>query len=204
MEKELQNIIQAACALFKRYGIKSVSMDDIARELAMSKKTLYQHIKDKNELVEKVLINERDTRGVEFSDIFKKSQNAIDELIAVNSFVKKMLENSSLSFEFDLEKYYPQRYKQMMEYKEKNIFENITKNMQKGIAEGLYREDLKCEVIAGLYVSRISSSHFLEFIAKHESQLNLVHREIMIYHIRGIANAKGLEFLEQKIKNNEI
>ena len=204
MKTELQSIIEKAHLLYMKYGIKSVSMDDVARELSMSKKTLYLHIKDKRDLVEKVLQHETKTRSATFEKAFYKSENAIDVLIKVNVFMGNMLKEKSLSFEFDLQKYYPDLFSQLSELKQKKMYENIFENMESGKKEGIYRKELKSNIIAGLYVTRISSSHFFDFLFNEKTKHSEIHNEIIIYHIRGIANSKGLEILEEKIKNKEI
>jgi len=204
MNSELEKIIEKTHSLYFKYGIKSVSMDDVARELAMSKKTLYLHVKDKRDLVEKVLEYENQHRTKDFTSEFMKGENAIDQLIQVNTFVKKMITEKNLSFEFDLDKYYPDLFEKITEYKRKFMFERMLQNMKRGKEEGIYREDLNSEIIAGLYITRFSSSHFFKFFFENSEDHSQIHREIIIYHIRGIANAKGIEILESKIKNNEI
>ena len=179
-------------------------MDDVARELSMSKKTLYLYIKDKKDLVEKVLTLENTTRSANFESLFSNKNNAIENLILVNTFIGKMLEEKSLSFEFDLQKYYPDLFAKLSEFKQKKMYKSISENMRIGKEEGIYRSELKSEIIAGLFVSRISSSHFFDFLFNEKTKQHEIHSEIIIYHIRGMANAKGLKILEEKIKNKEI
>ena len=204
MKTELQNIIEKAHSLYMKYGIKSVSMDDIARELSMSKKTLYVHIKDKTDLVSRTLKYENITRVAFFDKACNSQENAIDELIKVNTFVENMLKEKSLSFEFDLQKYYPKLFAQLSEFKHKKMYKSISENIKKGKKEGIYRAELKTEIITGLYVTRITSSHFFNFLFNTETKHSEIHRELIIYHIRGLANEKGLEILDEKIKNKEI
>lgn len=204
MKNELENILEKAHFLYLKYGIKSVSMDDVARELAMSKKTLYQYVKDKKDLVRQVIGFESKVQLCKFENSLSDNKNAIEELIMVNTFVKGMLKEKSFSFEFDLEKYYPDLFKELSDLKQKKMFNNIFQNIEKGKKEGIYRNDFKSEIIAGLYMTRISSSHFFEFLFNQKTKHDEIHREIVIYHIRGIANSKGIEILEEKIKNTEI
>lgn len=204
MNTELQKIIEKAHSLYMLYGIKSISMDDISRELGMSKKTLYQHIKDKKDLINKVINFERTTQTEKFEEIYNKGENAIDQMIQVNSFIKNAIKDKKLSFEYDLEKYFPEIHQKLSKIKQKGMFEGILKNIERGKKEGIYRQNLNSEIIAGLYVTRFSSSHFFNFMLEHEEKGVSIHSEIMVYHIRGLANAEGIKILEKKIKNNEI
>ena len=204
MDNELQKIINKAHSLYIQFGIKSVSMDDISRELTMSKKTLYQHIKDKKDLVRKVLQFEKECKMREFQKFYKEGKNAIDQMIQVYSYLSEAIKNKQLSFEYDLEKYYPDLYEIVTESKKQGMYNGILENIVRGKKEGIYRKDLNSEIIAGLYITRFSSSHFLKFIHENEISSVEIHREIMIYHLRGLANSKGLNILEKKIENNEI
>ncbi len=108
MDEKLKNILLRVYKLYNRFGIKSVTMDDVARELGISKKTLYQCVKDKSELVEKVVffntIHHRDL----IYKIVAQKHNAIEELLEVNRYMNEMLKEQNPTLDYDLRKYYPE------------------------------------------------------------------------------------------------
>jgi AcrR family transcriptional regulator len=173
-------------------------MDDVARELGISKKTLYQYVSDKTELVKKVLELEIYKHGTDFSKVKNPMLNAIEEMIEVNKHIKKMLKEYNPSTEYDLKKYYPEMYRHFYEFRKKNMYNWILQNIKQGKEEGLYRADVNEEVIAKLYVSRLSINEN-ELFTLHEFTTPKFYHENFIYHIRGIANERGLKVLEENM-----
>ena len=204
MKQELYNILEKASYLYKKYGIKSVTMDDIASELGISKKTLYQYVSEKTELVEKVINYDIDKRMTVLQKILKKPLNAIDQLFEVIKFVNNILKEYSSTTEYDLKKYYPALYKKIREVKLNNMYNTICYNIKKGKEEGLYRKDLNEEIIAKLHLSRIERIPDNSIFTIDEYISPKFFYEIFIYHIRGIANEKGLNILEKSLKKLEI
>ena len=208
MEKELLNILEKVSILYQKYGIKSITMDDVAREFGISKKTLYQYVTDKPDLVEKVMLLIAEKHNSFFKKLRAKKINAIEELFEVNKYFTEMLKNYNPSMEYDLRKYYPDLFKKIYDVRRKRMYESIIRNMKKGIKEGLYRRDMDIEIIAKLHVSRIENMYDNEIFTNEELISTKVFNEIFIYHLRGIANVTGIKFLERKLKelkskNNE-
>ncbi len=198
--ENLEEIFNKVLELYKKYGIKSVTMDDVARELGVSKKTLYTVVKDKRELVEKVVNHEFDNVKHCYKDVYrKKGINAIEQLIEVNIFMRNQLKYYSPSFDYDLKKYYPHLYHKMTEKRQEEMYSSVLENMKKGKAEGIYRKGLKEEIIAKLYVTRIVHAHESEIISIEDFIAPDAYREYFEYHIRGIANEKGIKILESQI-----
>lgn len=204
MNKELENILEKVGELYNKYGIKSVTMDDVARELGMSKKTLYQYVENKNDLVSKVLDYHLYQKNCSFKEISEKNLNAIEELLEVGIYIIKSTKNYNPSTEYDLKKYYPDLYTKLRNIRKERMYEAILKNIQKGKNEGLFRMDMNDEIIAQIQVSRflnITSSDFFNPDDVFKPQYVL---ELFIYHIRGIANQKGLEIFEKTLKQINI
>ena len=107
MDNVFQNIIQTAADLYKKYGIKSVTMDDVARECMISKKTLYKYVKDKNDLLQHALHYEFSKHGKIFHAITEKGLNAIEEVFEIHKNLVKTLKKHNPVIEHDLIKYYP-------------------------------------------------------------------------------------------------
>ena len=154
MNSELQNILEKVGELYNKYGIKSVTMDDVARELGISKKTLYQHVENKNELVEKVLFHIINQNNCSFEKLAEKDLNAVEELLEVSIFIIKTIQKYNPSTEYDLKKYYPELFKKLNEIKKEKMYDSIIKNIIKGKNEGLYRNDLDEEIITKIQTSR--------------------------------------------------
>lgn len=202
---ELNEILEQIGILYKKYGIKSVTMDDVARELGISKKTLYQYVTDKTTLVELVVSKIMITDKNNFDRLVLPKNNAIEELFFVNKKLQHILKNINASFEYDLKKYYPALYKQVRSHKIENMYNSVKKNLDKGVKDGMYRHDLNTEYISRYYVSRIENTINLEFLSNKEISISDFFYEVFIYHIRGVSNSKGIAFLEShidKIKNN--
>ena len=106
-----EKIIAGAGDLFHRYGIRSVSMDDIARHLSISKKTIYQYYKDKDEIVSLALKQHMDQQKTEYNEIFSKGANAIEELARVSQCMRKDFKDMNPSLLFDMQKYHPNAWK---------------------------------------------------------------------------------------------
>ncbi len=187
--------------LFIKYGIKSVSMDDISRHLGMSKKTLYQYFSDKKDLVLSVLKHHISDTNECFQRLAIDNGNAIDILVKVSQILIEKFGRINTSVTYDLQKYYPEAHRIMSDHKREHIIQNIIMNLNRGIKEGLYRSDLNTAVIAYFYMVRMD--HVFMIDSDNEAFKNVTMEEILkelfIYHIRGIANKKGLEYLENKL-----
>jgi AcrR family transcriptional regulator len=203
MNDELKNILLKARELYMKYGIKSITMDDVARELGISKKTLYQYVIDKDDLVGKFIDNEISLRQEEICKCFGIGYNAIEELFEISIFMNKMMQDQNPATEYDLKKYYPVHFQKTVKARREGVYEYILLNLKKGVKEGLYREEMNKEIIAKLYLSRIEDSHINELFTKEEFASLRLFVEILTYHVRGIATEKGILVLENKIKEIE-
>jgi len=204
MNKELQNILQKVGELYQKYGIKSVTMDDVSRELGISKKTLYQYVENKNDLVSKVLDQMLKDKDCSFKKISEKKHNAIEELLEVGIHIIKSVKDYNPSTEYDLKKYYPKLYTKLHKIRNERMYESVFRNIQKGKTEGLFRDDLDDEIIAKMQTSRFMNMGSDEFINPEDMFKPKYILELFIYHIRGIANKKGLEVLEQTLQTVNI
>ncbi len=203
MNDELKNILIKVRELYTKFGIKSITMDDVARELGISKKTLYQYVTDKDDLVGKYIDNEILLRQEEICKCFRIGFNAIEELFEISSFMNKLMRNQNSATEYDLKKYYPAHYHKTVKARRQGIYDYIMTNLKKGIKEGLYRKDMDLEVIAKLYLWRAENAHFDELFTVEEFTSVKLFVELINYHVRGIATEKGIMVLEKKLKELE-
>lgn len=201
-QKELQVIVGAA-EVFMRYGLKSVTMDDIAKNLGCSKKTLYEVVSDKAQLVLKVMQTYIQKESHEISEILAKHENAIDQMIAISKHVNLTLSSIHPSIHFDLEKYFPEAYRMFLNHKETHIFQVVKDNLELGQRQLLYRENMNAEVLARIYTAKIDILFDADIFPHAKHRFADVYDEFIRYHIRGIASESGIEYLKQKVKSGE-
>ena len=203
MNEELKNILLKVSELYTKYGIKSITMDDVAVELGISKKTLYQYVTDKDDLVGKFIDSEIILRQEEICKCFKTDFNAIEELFEISVFMNKLMKDQNPATEHDLKKYYPHHYNKIVKTRREGIFNYILMNLKKGKAEGLYRKELNDEIIAKLYLSRVESIHLNDLFTIEEFTSMKLFMELLMYHVRGISTEEGIIVLDKKMKELE-
>jgi len=197
MDDKFKFILDESARLFLKYGIRNLSMDDICRELAISKKTLYQYVANKHELIRKIL----DSYLLEYHEVteslIREGKNAIDLLLEVSKFLSIHVQHIKPQIHFELEKYYPDIHRNFKEKKRKIVYHYVKKNIENGIKEGLYRNDLDIDLTAKFYMQKIEAVHDHEFINSVECSFSRIFQVMFENHIRGIANEKGIRYYEK-------
>ena len=193
-------ILTKAENLFFKYGIKSISMDDLSRELGISKKTLYQSVENKKDLVLQVFQNHALQELEAVTRIQNESGDAIDEMIEVVKYVIPTLRKITPTVLFDMQKYYREIWQIMEDYNNKEIYKFIENNIKKGIEQGVYREEIRPDIIAKLYVGKTMFLIDEEIFPLREYNKENLFKEHMQYHIRGIATTKGLKLFAKHFK----
>ncbi len=196
-------IIEGAVQMFMKYGIKAVTMDDVARELSISKKTIYQFVKNKSELVDAAVDHVFNHMSNLIECEYKTEANAIDVLINVDEAVCGVMENHNPSLDFQLMKYYPEIHQKLEDKRKLLITKNIKTNLRQGIAENLYRSDINIELIAELYYGRMSTLKEDDHFIRSKGDLKTVMKEILIYHVNGIATEEGRNYLHKQLLENQ-
>jgi TetR/AcrR family transcriptional regulator, cholesterol catabolism regulator len=197
MNGKVPGILKQVGKLYHRYGIKSVTMDDVASHLCISKKTLYEYFEDKKDLVTQVLRSEHELHFNEFDDIRKRNLNAIEELFVIYKNIKRMIQDHNPSMDYDIRKYYPDLYMKIRETRRKTMFNIMLRNMVKGKEEGLYRDNLNTEVISRLHLLRIENLVENDLFSADELNSFEIFHEIFVYHLNGIMSNKGRDFFEK-------
>lgn len=200
MDNEKENqIIQGAFRLFYKYGIRSISMDDICRELCMSKKTVYQYFKNKEELVAKGLEAETVKESCQYTSIHENFPNPIDALLEVSKLTCQLLAEINPNFIYDLKKYYPEIYKNYIDHTRTHVYNKIRENMLRGIEEGVYRPELSVDLISRLYVQKLEDIMDGEFnIPDEKVAINKIFKVMFENHIRGISTPIGVKYFEER------
>lgn len=201
MNDKEQQILRQAREVFMRFGLRSVTMDDVCREIGISKKTLYLYVTDKGDLIQKILkLDIQDDEAITCTAENNHLQ-AIDELLAIQDMVQRKINAIHSSILYDLKKYYPEAWAMMHSHRERFVVNAIEQNILRGQQQGLYRTDLNPSVIARIYAHRLEivfDPSLFEGLAMQPSE---IYAEAMRYHIRGIATNKGIQYLEKTLSN---
>lgn len=200
-EKQIE-ILGKTAQLFMRFGIKSMTMDDIARQLGISKKTLYQYVSDKNDLVVKVMQSIIDHEKSMVNQLCDNNENAIDLLFELSKGISEKFGQIHPSINYDMEKYHPEAWKIFQDFKTVFIANCIEQNIINGIKQGMYRDNLDPFVISKLYAGKMEMCSDSEVFPSNKYNFQTIHLELMRYHVRGIASETGLAYLKQKIKKD--
>lgn len=199
-EKE-DELLTSCTELFMKYGIKSLTMDDIASHLGVSKKTIYLYVSDKKDLVSKSLSLHISKEECMLSDLIIEKGNAIDELLQINQKISEKLQTIQPSVMFDLQKHYPEAWKILEHHKKCFVCDLVKDNITKGIKEGFYRENVNPEIISKFYVVMIDKMFDVDVFPPMEFNYKTLHLEMARYHIRGIASKKGTDYLKKTLSN---
>lgn len=199
MEEKKLHIIKNVGLMYLKFGIRAVTMDDVAAEFGISKKTLYQYFSDKADLVSQVVNYFLENPELDFKT--QNNENAIDFIIAVRSHVANILKFYNNNVEFDLKKLYPELYKKVHEAKRQRIFESTIENLKYGMEQGLYRSDLEPYFIAKLQVGRMLYTLNPEYKVFEEYEVNSLSffDSIMNYHMHAICTEEGINYYKKQL-----
>ena len=174
-------------------------MDDVAKHLKISKKTLYEYFLDKENLVKQVLMHDYDIILESFLEIERKKLNAIEELFEVFKLITVMFKDYNPSVEYDITKYYPSLFVQLRDVKRTRMYELSMINMEKGKKDGLFRKDLNVSLIARLHVFRVENLLGSDLFSIEELTSFQIFHELFVYHLYGILSQAGREYLQKNI-----
>lgn len=196
-------ILNKSLKMFVNHGFKSITMDDIAKEMAISKKTIYQHFESKNDLVAATVDYVFDSATKRLYEIAETAETPIHEHFDMKNCVADLFgHNIQPSAIYQFNKYYPDLAKKIEKKRHQNFETTIIRNLKEGVRLGFYREEIDVEFIGRLFF--LSSSSFLkdeifEELLKTKT-INELDTKFLEYHLRGIVTPKGLEVLEQILK----
>jgi len=197
-----KNILHSVMQLFMRYGVKSITMDDIAKELGISKKTIYNHFDDKNALVDEVVKYHIEETSNCCIQIFDTHSNPIDQLFEIGNMFMQMTKQINPCLFLDLKKQYYPAWMRITNHKHQFIHQQIITNLQNGISNGYYHQDIHVDITAKLYVQLIDLVIDDELFPKDNYKYHELQFEIIKYHLRAITTEKGKNYLNQKLAEN--
>lgn len=186
--------------MFLQIGVKSVTMDEIAAELGMSKKTIYAHFPTKTKLIEATTFYVFEEISTGIDQIKTKHNNPIEEHFVIKNFALRHLKNEKSSPQYQLQKYYPGLFA-VVKDKQQTLLENLLKeNLERGIKEGFYRKDIAIPFICRIYFVEIMGIKDRDLFPETEFRTGELVEQHLEYHLRAIVTDKGLSTLEDLIK----
>jgi AcrR family transcriptional regulator len=197
-----EKILKKSTEMFLTLGYKSVTMDDIANEMGISKKTIYQYYANKPELVEATTMHLFDTISEGIDGICHTEKNAIVELFEVKNFVLQHLKNESTSPFYQLQKYFPNVFTCLKQKQFAKMQDCVLCNLRKGIEMGLYREDLDVDFTARIYFVGMNGINEGDIFPASDYRTKDLKEKYLEYHLRAIVTPKGLKLMEKLILSN--
>lgn len=186
--------------LFKRYGIRSVTMDEIAVQCGMSKKTIYQAFTDKDALVSAIM--EHHIKNAERNCVHaeQNSENAIHEIFLSMDWVHQMFDGVNPSLLYDLRKYHSNIFQRLEQHKRKFLYAIFKNNFERGIKEGLYRPEIKIDILVPMRIHTMTLVFEHDLFPTNKYTLFDIDMEISLHELYGVATAKGVKMIEKYIK----
>lgn len=186
-----ERIIQGARDQFYQLGIKSVTMDDIARSIGMSKKTIYTIFNDKEEIITSMMHTDLDNNQCIFENLSNQSKDSIQEIIHIMKHIAGMFSRINPNLFYDLQKYHPKSWKIFREFKEKCMVTMVEKNLKRGIREGLYRPNLEIKILAKLRIEEVEMGMNPGIFPPDKHNLSEVQVALLDHFLHGITTIKG-------------
>jgi TetR/AcrR family transcriptional regulator, cholesterol catabolism regulator len=199
-----ERILKAAEELFMKFGIRSVTMDEIASELGISKKTIYLHFEDKDAIVHEVATARMMCEKDICEEIYEKASNPIDEVCREIEMLKTHAGALNPVVIYDLKKYYPKTWQLFQQHKQ-TIFLEITKrNLKEGVEQGLYRSEINIDILSRLRMEEIDFA-FDQSVFPHEKYSQFeVHKTFIDHFLRGVITEKGLEIYQKYCNKTQV
>ncbi|HUH75188.1 MAG TPA: TetR/AcrR family transcriptional regulator [Chitinophagales bacterium] len=194
-------MLEAASALFKSKGVKNVTVDEIARQLKMSKKTIYQHFNTKSQLVNSCVSWILEMKEREILQVLQLDSDPITEMLELGKLNVDTFRMFSKNTFKDLRSYYAESWALIESFKEKIIFPQLLSNLNTGIQQGLYRENIQANIVGYMYLGLLDSVIMQHSVLKTDVQLDEVYKEHLKMHMYSICSEKGRSSLEQYLNN---
>tara|TARA_X000001036_G_scaffold142702_1_gene135544 strand:- start:833 stop:1444 length:612 start_codon:yes stop_codon:yes gene_type:complete len=199
-----KKIILKALNLFLSLGFKSVTMDDLAESMSISKKTIYQFFKNKNQLISSCTESIQKQLVETFREIRKNADNPIVELFEMKKEAMKILGNTETSPQFQLQKFYPEIYEEIKD-REFNLFkDNIQESLKRGIKSEYFRKEINIDFVTRIYLNGMRGVRDINLFPLNEFKVDEVIEDFIEYHLRAISTKKGLSLLNKVYKKSEL
>lgn len=192
-----ERILTKAEELFMQFGIRSVSMDDIATQVGMSKKTIYQCFVDKDELVDAVIDADITDMQKDCLSCRVDAKDAIHEIFLTMERILEQFSNMNPMLLYDLEKFHFNSYQRFMEHKNSFLYKMIKKNIEKGISEELYRADINVDILTKFRLESMMIAFNMSVFPPSKYTLVDVTKEVIRHFVYGLATVKGHKVIQK-------
>ncbi|MFT6970763.1 MAG: AcrR family transcriptional regulator [Roseivirga sp.] len=196
------NIVAKAGELYMQYGIRSVTMDDIASQLSISKKTIYQYFKDKSELVNNVAEIHLKAEGQRFTGLTELSENSVHELMLLSSCLRDSMREMKVNLMHELQKFYPKAWKMYEQFKGDVMKVSIIKVITRGQEEGYFRPQIDPELIAIMRIEQVQTFIIGNHFPKGKRSLEEVQMQLFDHFIHGLFTIEGHQLFNQYLTTN--
>jgi hypothetical protein len=197
-----EKILNKATEMFLNLGFKSVTMDDIANEMGISKKTIYAHYENKTQLVQESTLNLFSVISEGIDSICSLGKNPIEELYEIKKFLMMQLKDEKSSPQYQLQKYYPQIHQTVRNRQYEVMKDCIVDNIRRGVEQGIYRKNLNIDFVSRIYFYGVTSIKDIKLFPPHMFPPTRLMDDYLEYHLRGIVTPAGRSILNEIINSN--
>lgn len=200
-----QKILKTATEMFFRYGIKRVTMDDISREMGISKKTLYQHYKEKDEIISVMCDKQIEMNLCDMDEIEKKAKDPVHEIIMIQEYVSKLFSKINPVFFYEAKRFYPNAWVRLEEFKHSYMKKALEKNIKKGMAMKIYRADINVQLMAQYRLWQFDISLDPDTFPTDKITLGELQVVLLDHFLYGITTLKGHKLINKykKLKDDQ-
>lgn len=198
-----EKILSGSRELFYRYGIKNITMDEIAKQLGISKKTIYQEFPDKDALVHSLMESDMEVRQREFDLIYNSSENLVEEVFAIMKKMTEIFSTCNPVMYYDLQKHYPKTWKVFSDFKMKYILHRVEQSIEKGKKDSLVRMDVNTSILALLRIEEITMAMSGQVFPPDKFSVLEVQLALTEHFLYGICTLKGHKLVNKYKKVNE-
>jgi len=198
-----ERILETALKMFRTYGVKGVTMFDIARDCGISKKTVYEHFVDKQALIDEGMQQLLTNHINYFTECLQTADNAIEEMVRNMKYVTNMAKTLNPVMLYEIQKYHPDTWKSIESFKEDGVLCNIKKNLKRGMTEGLYRQNLHIDIVARMRQLQLEAAFDQMQYPANQFDMPEVMEQVTAHFILGIATIKGHKLANQYLQIKE-
>jgi AcrR family transcriptional regulator len=202
--EQVEKILCKAGEMFLTIGIRAVTLDDIARELGMSKKTIYTFFENKGQLVYRIVQEDLKHKQAIVLGITTEGHDPINEMLVIAREVMLSLQTFSVNIVTDLQKFYPESWQLIEQHKQGFVYNIMLSNHQRGKKEGLYRENLQEEIVTRMFIGFTDSILNPQGLLKTGIPIAQLYLEHLIYHLYSVCTDKGRQHLEELLQSLQL
>lgn len=196
-------ILKVADELFIKYGVKNITMDDIAKGLSISKKTIYQFFKDKNEIVKEFTLNQCTSRRDDFEDIPARAKNSIEALVMVSKCIGENVLTLNPLLLMEVQKFYGEAWQIFLDFKEHTFYKSLERTIIRGIKEGYIRKEIDPEIIAIMRMEQVQMCFDPKIFPSDRYDFKEVQMQLFNHFVFGLLTCEGQKLYNEQLINNK-